>query len=447
VADRPNEIKKLQAWAWPLSIAGVLLLAFAIPNSDHPFQALAISVLIAIMSGVAFAFPNGERPDIAERPALRRLIIALTIFAIAIFTPMFIAALKPVLSRGASLHDPSAAWLEGIKFGGLICAFALGMRCACTDDNARKLLDGLLYMGGIWAFISIILFIADPAGIYGAEKFGAGRLTGAFNSPNSAGTLFGAMVLMSLGRIINRLATRQEPQILERIDPIMACVFAASMSALMLTVSRGAIVSTLVCVPCLCVALLYKRVSLTWLLVVVGGISVVSAIIFAVPMSGLIGRLGTLNDDAVVRATIFKSHFSFAWQHRWFGAGLGAFNSVNNSIVRPENYQALSVIRAMHNVYLQWFEEVGLVGLAALALLNAAILFPMVVAALTRKQMGGRIWAILGGYLVYLLHGFTDYAFQEPALSLFAALLLGCGFAMATNKTEKPLGSRPSAFA
>jgi|GEM_PF-1836684 len=416
--------RKYAVWLWPGLASMAVLAGFVIRGSDLPAAAAMLSALFAALTAVAFILPMAETPALVQRKALKPLLIAFGVFAGAFACAALLAA-----------YDPSAAWLAAIRMGGVVCAFALGLRCSLTDERARKLFDALLYIGGAWAAASIIMFILDPAGIYGVEKFGAGRLTGAFSSPNSAGTLFGALGVMALGRVINRVLARREPQVLERIDPVMAGVCIVSLSALMLTVSRGAIFSTVICVAGLSILLLRHHLSLPKLVGVGVAALVLLGAIFATPLMSMIGRFDDIDGDALERATILKSHFSFATRQPWFGTGPGSFNTVNDHIVTAGNYAELALIRTVHNVYLQWFEETGLVGLAALGLLNFAILAPMVSGARRRHQMGGRIWAILTGYMVFLLHGLTDYAFQEPALALFVALLLGCGFAMAGNAT------------
>ena len=415
---------KYSAWLWPVGVSAVVLTAFAIRGSDLPAAATMLAAVFATLTVLAFILPAAESPALPRRKAIKWLLIAFAVFILALG-----------LSAAFAVYDPSAIWLEGIKLGGVICAFALGLRCSLTDDRARRLFDALLYAGGAWALASIIMFILDPAGIYGVVKFGAGRLTGAFSSPNSAGTLFGAVSVMALGRVVSRILTRRESQILERIDPVMTGVCAVSLAALMLTVSRGAIFSTAVCATALSVLLLRNHLSLPKLAAAGVAVVVVLAVIFATPLASVIGRLDGIDSDALVRATILKSHFSFAMHQPWFGSGLGSFNTVNSHIVTALDYPELAVNRATHNVYLQWFEETGGIGLTGLGLLNLAIVLPMISAARRRSQMGGRMWAMLAGYLLFLLHGFTDYAFQEPALAMFVALFLGCGFAMAGNTT------------
>src|SRR5690606_35504412 len=74
--------------------------------------------------------------------------------------------------------------------------------------------------------------------------------------------------------------------------------------------------------------------------------------------------------------------------------------------------------------------------------LNLAVLIPMVRAILNEASAAPRLLMITGAYLVFLLHGFTDYGFQETALTLFVAMLLGGGFAMATNLSSRQMQAR-----
>jgi O-antigen ligase len=377
-----------------------------------------------------------ENPPFLERPELIKLLIALGAFCIAVFFPLVIEGTMSPDERGFALYDPSAAIMESVKMAGVICAFALGLRCSQTDDAARRLLDVMIYTAGVWAAVSICMQIADPAGIYGVQKFGAGRLTGAFSSPNSAGTLFGAVSTLAFSRATNKFFASKRPHIIERIDPLMSAVFLFATAALMLTVSRGAIAATFICL--LCAAIFFLRGRLPPAALIGGGIgaAIIAILIFVRPITRVVGRLDQLNTDADIRMTIFTAHLNHARQHPWLGSGLGSFNAINNHIIQATDYMELSVIRSAHNVYLQWFEETGLIGLCGLLALNLMILLPMIATVRKRRPISGRIFAILSGYLVFLLHGFTDYAFQEPALALFMAVMLGCGYGMATNNTK-----------
>ncbi len=422
----------IKSWIWPALLGTAVLYGFVLRGSDVPYLSLTIYAAVAGLGAVLWLFTTHETPMLGKRPEMKPLLITVVLL-------IAVLSVLPVLQMqgaGAGLYDPSGAYVEYIKLGGLACAFLAAFRVSQNDEAAKKLLDALLIMGGVWALVSILMFIADPNGVYGVPKWSAGRLTGAFSSANSAGTVFGCISVVALGRLISRSQSVKGRSIFDRLDPVMLTVCVLSLAALSMSLSRGAITATLISMVVLTAVLLWRRVPVLWLFGALLVAVILVIVLFASPLAALMERFGQVDSDSDIRATIFKAHYDVAMQQPWFGAGLGSFNTVNDTIVSAADYREMSIIRAAHNVYLQWFEEAGIVGLVVLAAVNLAILVPMFQAARRRERMGGRIWAILFGYLVFLLHGFTDYAFQEPALTVFVAILLGCGFAMATNSAR-----------
>jgi O-antigen ligase len=305
-----------------------------------------------------------------------------------------------------------------------------------NDEAARRFMDVLIYMGGLWAALSIFMFILDPDGVYGYQKIAAGRLTGALSSANSAGTLFGALSVISFARLLSRFWHSRSRSLLEKIDMAHLMVFLASMAALFMSLSRMGILATLICLILVSVILSWKRLPLRSLLIGSVASGLVLIVLFSVPLQSVLTRFEDIGTDAAVREVIFKAHYEIAVKQFWFGFGLGSFNPINETLVSAANYPDLSILGAAHNVYLQWFEETGIVGLLALGLLNLSILIPIIRSALDRKMVRDRLWAILAAYCVFLIHGTTDYAFQEPALTVFLAVWMGLGLAMATNSNR-----------
>ncbi len=429
----------VRSWILPLCVVAVLLGAFATRGSDTAVPALIMMAAMAALCTLAWAVPVSQTPALSRRPELLWVAGAGLLMAV-------ILALQPLglgLVRSSSgisgLYDPSRACLEYLKLGGVVCAFCLAFRVSLNDEGGRNLLDALILTGGVWAAVAIVMHIMDPDGIYGVRKIaGTGRLQGAFSSPNSAGTLFGAVGVLAFGRLLSRFWSIRARQVFERIDPVFAGVWLVSLAALVLTASRMAVVSTAIATLFMAFILSWRRAPMKWLITgtVVG--SVVMIGILVTPMLAIVKRVRDLNSDGHVRTVIMGEHLKVALHQLWLGSGFGSFNAVNASILNNANYVYLAPIRAMHNVYLQWLEEVGIVGLIGLVLVNLAILWPIYQSAQRRQTMGTRLWIILGAYLVFLIHGLTDYAFQEPALELFTAVLLGAGFAIATNSGRRP---------
>jgi len=429
----------IRAWILPLALAGVLLGTFATRDGDTATPALMMMPVVAVLCALVWALPANQTPVIARRPEILWLLGAAALLAAVLaFQPAVLGLLQP--SSGISgLYDPSRACLEYLKLAGVACAFALAFRISLNDESGRNLLDAIILTGGGWAAIAIVMHIMDPDGIYGVRKVaGTGRLQGAFSSPNSAATLFGTIAVLSFGRLLSRFWSIRARQVFERIDPVFAGVWLVSLAALVLTMSRMGVVSTALATLFLAFILSWRRAPMKWLLTGTVAGSIVMIAVLVTPIFAVVQRVKDLNSDGHVRTVIMSEHLKVALHQLWMGSGFGSFNAVNNSILTDANYAYLSPIRAMHNVYLQWLEEVGVAGLVALILLNVAILWPIFQSAQRRQTMGPRLWIILGGYAVFLIHGLTDYAFQEPALELFTACLLGAGFAMATNSGRRP---------
>lgn len=428
----------LKAWTWPAICGAILLAAFATPRSDGAALALALMGLTAIACAVAWALRKQEGPALTRRSPLIYVAGAAALLVILLLLQPWILMLTARQSGHSGLYDPSRAILEYIKLAGVACAFALGFRVAMSDDAARRCLDAIMAVGGIWAFMSIVLFVADPDGTYRMMPIGQqGRLTGALSSANSAGTLFGALAVMACGRLLGRFWNRNDRIFFERIDPFSLSIFGVSLAALVLTLSRGAIAATALCLVIEMIVLSWNRVRLRWLL---AGVTIGAAALVALtftPLIGLTQRLQNVDADNQARMLIYNEHLKVIVHQLWLGSGFGSFAAVNNAILTELNYSYLFNIRAMHNVYLQWLEECGVIGLMILVGLNLAVLVPVYMAARRRQTMGHRLWAILLAYGVFLLHGLTDYGFQEPVLEIFIAMVMGIGLAIATN-SRKP---------
>jgi len=429
----------IRAWILPLALAVALLGTFATRDGDTATPALMMMSVVAALCALAWALPANQTPIIGRRPEILWLGGAAALLAAVLAAQPLVLGLLQSSSGISGLYDPSRACLEYLKLAGVACAFALAFRISLNDEAGRNLLDAIILMGGGWAAIAIVMHIMDPDGIYGIRKVaGTGRLQGAFSSPNSAATLFGAIAVLSFGRLLSRFWSIRARQVFERIDPMFAGVWLISLAALVLTMSRMGVVSTALATLFLAFILSWRRAPMKWLITGTAVGSIVMIGVLMTPIFAVVQRVKDLNSDGHVRTVIMSEHLKVALHQLWMGSGFGSFNAVNNSILTDANYAYLSPIRAMHNVYLQWLEEVGIIGLVALILVNLAILWPIYQSAQRRQTMGPRLWIILGGYIVFLIHGLTDYAFQEPALELFTAALLGAGFAIATNSGRRP---------
>jgi O-antigen ligase len=141
----------------------------------------------------------------------------------------------------------------------------------------------------------------------------------------------------------------------------------------------------------------------------------------------MIARLMSAGADLQTRESIFGAHWRAIQAAPWFGYGLGTFDTVNKLMTTSQNYVANWSIRALHDVYLEWIEGVGLVG--ALPMFGAVIAANLAVVrgAFRRERMAGWKRGILCVSLVVCAMGLTDYGLEEPSIALMWSLLLGVG--------------------
>jgi O-antigen ligase len=434
----------MNAYMRPYDISGMIMtylcavvvfVAFAMGRSDQAAQALVLCALIACLAAGVWLVNIKEEPAFLQRKPVFAVMVAFGIFALVLLiTPTRVYLASLTASTSYTILESSNLIIEYIKMAGVICAFAVGFGLSRNNKSAKALMDALLCVVTLWAIASIGLYIMDPDHIYGIKKLtGTGRLSGAFSSPNSAGTLFAAGCLMCLIRLAFDIAVQTHKPLWSRLGFLNMAGAVSCFVALILTLSRGAELCFLISLVILLIFLAFKnRLPLGIIIGVSAGSLVCAAILLFPLMSHIAERFGSFGEDFNTRFTLFSAHFQAAMVHKKFGMGLGSFNTANNDLLTPDNYLTLSVVRAAHNVYLQWFEETGVVGLFALGLLNVSILKP-VVQAVRRIDAPADLWAGLGCYFLFLLHGTMDYAFQEPALAIFVAIVLGHTLALATN--------------
>ncbi|MGH7019203.1 MAG: O-antigen ligase family protein, partial [Brevundimonas sp.] len=145
--------------------------------------------------------------------------------------------------------------------------------------------------------------------------------------------------------------------------------------------------------------------------------------------------------DASDRWTILTAYWTNFLHSPAYGYGLGAAPTLATMSMTPDNYDALWNIRAVHNVYLQWLVEGGVVG----AVLMFATVASLIGLAIRGALCGAfsSLAAFLAIDLVFLLQGLVDYPLQIPSLAMTWALLLGLQTAVAVAPARKP-GRRTS---
>jgi O-antigen ligase len=432
---------------WPpprdgwIAIAGVALIYAA-----HWFYGALISDTAMVMNIVAALLVGGIllsprlRDDVLRLKGLAApaicfaLVVAVALWTLTPWTP---GGPHPVwayvgVSPGASTIDKSATLVEIAKLLGLACMFVVGLASGARDDRARyavrlAIMAGALF--GLWALIASATGVTDP--------HSGRRLQAHFLNPNTAGTVFAMLLLLSVAEAV--AACRQEDR---RRAPVTATLLAATapifLMCLLATASRGAMTAVLVGV----VAYLAMQVATGRLKMgkaAIGGLLAAGTLVLLVGLVGdqLIDRLFQSHAASIGRAQIWAIHWKAFLDSPVFGYGLGAAETVNKTLISPSNYPSLWSIRAILNVYLQWLEEAGIVGAAPMFLCIGWLIVSTARGTLRRSRMAGLLCALLAVDSAVLVHGATDFGLEVSSVAAFWAWALGLQFSLSQGSSRR----------
>lgn len=322
---------------------------------------------------------------------------------------------------GSLTVDRSALILNVLQLLGLGALFLAGRIVGASETRTRWLLRAAVLAIGVYAAAAIL----EHVGVRRTSRLAATLL-----SPNSAATMFGAGLLMTLGFTALRLHQGQGRSLLRHADPMAmlgAGVAAVLMVALLLTTSRSGLAATLLAAALFLIweAISQRRGLRANVILGLTAVTLLMAVLSFRSVEAVAERFSQAQHDSSVRGTIFAAHWEAFLTSPWSGFGLGSFPTVNQLITTRENLPALFNVRAAHNLYLQWLEEAGLIGSLIMAALFASLVWPILSRGFRQGGMG--IWcrATLCASLVFLVHGATDFALQTPAIQAVATLMLG----------------------
>lgn len=358
--------------------------------------------------------------------------------------------IPPELTPGTL--DRHATLVELIKLVGLAAFAVAGYAVASEEAEAERLFTWILMAGGLYALWAVVMFLQSPGFVLGLEKqMHVERLTGSFLSANTAGSLFGALGCALAVRLFRRVGRKLGVRPEREADDISrwggelrdAALLALFWIALLLTVSRAALSVSLGVVALFAVLELrryVRRRRLKARSTMFAGLAVLAA--FAVLLLGslssqLQGQFGRLAADAASRTGILAAYEPDLATTPLTGHGLGTFPAINAQQITPETFEALWGLGSAHNILLQWWLEMGPVGVTL-----AAAIVVLVGLRLMLRVTGGRVgrWraaAALAASLVLLGHNSVDYSLQVDGIAALWALLVGLG--LAERRSGRPV--------
>jgi len=330
--------------------------------------------------------------------------------------------------------QPDETVLELTRLTGLAAAVAGGFILGADPKRARRTVNLFLALGLVWTLAALSWFLAS----------GQPRLSAPFVSPNVAACLLLCLLFPVLARTVRRLA-RVRGRLVDRA--VKAAPYAAYavllIVCLTLTASRSALALAAILGPLMVAALLLKARPRQGIWVAGAaaafGLGLTGLIIFA--DRGVFVRLSEATVDASDRWTILSAYWAAFLQSPVHGFGLGTAPTLAKMSMTPDNYDALWNIRAVHNVYLQWLVEGGVVG-ATLMFATLACLILLAVKGAMRGAFSS-LAPFFAIDLVFLMQGLADYPLQIPSLAMTWALFLGLQTAVAAAPVRRRRTSSP----
>jgi O-antigen ligase len=356
-------------------------------------------------------------------------------------------------ARGALTIDRAATAVEFFKLAGLGAMVLAGVAIAQAERRADRAISLVLWAGALYAFWSIISFAEHAQYVLGHEKyFHVDRLTGSFLSANSAGSLFGilASVAWITGLRSVRSVLREGDIDLFRpsrrlIEAVMRFAMAGLFwVALLLTVSRAAVVATALCLVLVTLIELVEMLGRRQLAATrIFGYTVPIVLGMIVLFSATVGRrfvseFSALGSDQHVRGAIYDTYVRAISDAPLTGSGLGTFRALNASLVEPSNFHILWNLGAAHNIYLQWLLEGGAIGSALMALALGLVLIDVAQRRVGAETGRTRATIALTVSALLVLHNTVDYSIQIPAIASLWALLLGLGAGVSSRAERRP---------
>jgi O-antigen ligase len=394
--------------------------------------ALIATAAAALLLLGALATPRLRKDLLRVRGLLAPAVLFLLVLAVGVLsmTPFAPGGAHPVwsyvgLSPGAATIDRSATLLELVKLMGLGCLFLVGAATGASDERAKTAVNLLILLAaalGLWAFFGFV-----TGGLYQSQK---GRLEASFFNPNTAGTFFAAMVIVTLGPLMRRLRGVR----LSRAVQVATAHWAALLilvACLLMTASRGAALATGAALGGLILLMLFSG-KIAWSRATFGVLAglLAAAVLLFLFGERLVARFEGVEESAVSRGELFALHWQAFLASPWMGYGLGTFDIVHRTLLDASSTESLWRIRATHNVYIQWLEEAGLIGALPMFGAITAVLAITAVRGLGRSRMTHILFALMASNIVFLVHGFSDFALQTPSMALFWSYLLGLQFAL-----------------
>jgi O-antigen ligase len=332
-----------------------------------------------------------------------------------------------------------------------IAAFVCALVFVRGESRYMTFLHVLLVTGAAVTLFCLVQYSQAPNSLLWAEKeHYIGSFTGTFINPNTAATYFGLLLLLSVAVALRQLddvtlsrllLARSRWSLHEQrrlraflIYAVATFIFAL---ALLLTKSRGGIVSSMVGVAVLTTILVFlqlRRRASRPAAAALTSLCLLGGAALFILFGGLVTRrleIEGLTDAA--RLCVYEATWRAIEANFWRGTGLGTFQDVLPSYRLPA-CKLYGYWDAAHNSLLEGWLGLGAAFLACTGLVYYKLLQTLLHGTRERRRLRYVPLSCLCVLVAVTLHSLVDFSLQIPGVSLTVAATLGAGCAISLTR-------------
>ena len=359
------------------------------------------------------------------------------------------AALDTKISGSISLDpfETISALLRLLAYGGI---FWLALHLCRAPQRAEAVFVGLSVAGLLYAAYGLaVKFTGSNTVLWYSNPYYSGVVTSTFVNRNNYATYAGLGLICTTGMIIKlyseamSLPSRGHVRAVAIIEAVTGRSWAlvpswiVTITALLLTASRGGVFSSLIGLVALVGAVRFAKILRRRQAVVMGAAVVVCGAAFLL-FSGekLAERLAYPITSPEERSSVYALTLKAITDRPWLGTGYGTFEEAFY-LYRDETVHHGHYDKA-HDTYLENALELGVPAEVLLTLSLGSLLVRCVVGALKRRQDAIYPCVGVGATLLVASHSVVDFPLQIPAIAATYALIMGAAVAQSWRSSELP---------
>lgn len=431
----------------------------AVPTWAWSLMAVASALLLLAWS--ALVWRSGNVPPVSfsriwPAAALFGIVIVWSIAQTATWTPAawhhpLWTAAGDALDRplpGRISLDPFESYSTILRLVAYAAIFWLALQFCRDRERAHVALKTFTVAAGVYTAYAVAVQISGTNTILWFNKTRyLDVATGTFLNRNTFATYAGIGVLALTARLVQVLEDRLPRSLsfrdsarqamillLQRHWPLLTG-FVVAFGALLMSESRGGLVSCLAGLTVMVLALAARRVGRRKIALRTGlAMLAASLLLIFTAGQGVIDRIGASQGKLDARGPIYDVTNAAIEQSPLLGTGLGSFPGVYRLYNRGE--VGTAVLRA-HNTYLEYALELGWPGAAA----QIGVVFLLTLACLKGVWHRERdtVYPVLGLSVSVLVgvHSMIDFSLQIPAIAATFAFLMGLGCAQSWSTARR----------